>query len=173
MPVRPIPSLAALALCSCAASQRAAEIPQSLAAPAGHALRLKATAKGAQVYTCQAKADKQGFEWAFTAPEAELFDEGGKKIGTHFAGPTWQLEDGGKLTGAVKEKAPAPSADSIPWLLLEVKSSQGAGRLAGVTHIQRVDTNGGKAPEGGCSEARQGEVAKVDYTATYLFHAAQ
>jgi hypothetical protein len=65
-------------------------IPGNLAVPSGNAERFNARATGTQNYTCQEKKDAPGtFDWAFTAPEAELFDAGGKKLGTHFAGPTW------------------------------------------------------------------------------------
>ncbi len=58
-------------------------------------------------------------------------------------------------------------------LHLTVKSSEGQGKLTGVTMIQRIDTKGGKAPEGGCTASQAGQVQKVPYTATYLFYSAQ
>jgi len=156
-----------LVLCACATA--APKLPANLAAPDAAAERLVAQAKGTQNYTCKENAGR--FEWAFTAPEADLFDASGGKLGTHFAGPTWQLDDGSKVTAAVKEKAPSP--DSIPWLLLEVKSSEGQGRLTGITHIQRLDTAGGRPPADGCDGAHAGEVRKVPYTASYHFFAAR
>jgi hypothetical protein len=164
------PSIAAaLFLAACATAQPAA-LPANLAVPAASAERFSALARGTQNYTCQEKKDAAGtFEWAFTAPEADLFDGAGNRIGTHFAGPAWRLDDGSKVIGAVKEKAPSP--DSVPWLLLEVKSSEGQGRLSGVTFIQRLDTEGGKAPASGCDPQHAGEVRKVPYRASYHFFA--
>src|SRR3954471_24600036 len=134
--------------------------PAVLAVPAGNAERLKTAAKGTQNYRCQEKKDAAGsFEWAFTGPEADLFDDAGGKLGTHFAGPTWQLADGSKVVGAVKEKSPA--AGTIPWLLLETKSAEGHGKLTGVTFIQRLDTEGGQPPAEGCDAGHAGEVRKV------------
>jgi hypothetical protein len=159
----------AILLSACATAPKT--LPPNLAVPGGSVERLSAFAKGTQNYFCQQKKSAPGtFEWAFTAPEADLFDAAGSKIGTHFAGPTWQLDDGSKVVGAVKEKAPSPS--SIPWLLLEVRSSEGKGNLTGVTFIQRVDTEGGKAPDEGCDAGHAGETRKVAYRATYHFFAA-
>ncbi|HUJ24376.1 MAG TPA: DUF3455 domain-containing protein [Myxococcales bacterium] len=160
-----------LLLCACATSAPIAtsSVPANLAAPGTTAERLVTSAKGTQNYTCKENAGK--FEWAFTAPEADLFDASGNKLGTHFAGPTWQLDDGSKVVAAVKEKAPAPG--SIAWLLLEVKSSEGQGKLTGVTYIQRLDTAGGNPPADGCDGAHAGEVRKVPYTASYHFFAAR
>ncbi|TMH88343.1 MAG: DUF3455 domain-containing protein, partial [Betaproteobacteria bacterium] len=76
-------------------------------------------AKGVQIYECRARKDQVGgYEWAFVAPEADLFDAGGNRIGRHHAGPHWESTDGSKVLGTVKERADAPAADTIPWLLL-------------------------------------------------------
>ena len=56
------------------------------------------------------------------APEADLFDASGTKIGRHYAGPHWESTDGGKVAVTVKESTDAPQADGIPWLLLDTKS---------------------------------------------------
>jgi hypothetical protein len=171
----------ALCVCACARTSGCASSPAhspapdqlaAIAPPAGQALRLTAQAKGAQVYTCKAKTEGgQDFEWSLTAPRAELFDEGGGKIGTHFAGPTWQLADGSKVVGAVKQKVAAP--DSIPWLLLEAKSAEGAGKLQGVAFIQRLDTVGGQPPSAPCDAGRTGTQESIPYTATYRFYSPQ
>lgn len=143
-----------------------------LAAPAGNALVLTVSAKGSQIYTCAPGKDGGAPAWTFTAPEAELFDGSGAKVGTHGAGPFWQVADGSKVIGAVREKADSPDG-SIPWLLLEAKSHEGSGRLAAVTFIQRTDTRGGKAPAAGCDAGHAGEKQSVPYTASYLFYSAK
>ena len=58
----------------------------AVAPPEGSSLLLEVTAHGVQIYTCEAKGS--GFEWSFTAPEANLFDQQGRQIGTHFVGPS-------------------------------------------------------------------------------------
>ena len=160
----------AVALAACATAQpQPAALPANLAVPAGNLERLATSAKGTQNYACQQKG--AAYEWAFVAPEADLFDSSGAKVGTHFAGPAWQLDDGSKVVAAVKEKAPSPT--SIAWLLLEVKSAEGNGKLSNVAFIQRVDTDGGKPPGEPCDAAHAGESRKVPYTATYRFFGAE
>jgi Protein of unknown function (DUF3455) len=156
-----------LTACSPAATVKPADkpVPANLAVPAGNALLLKASAKGVQIYTCKPEG------WVLKAPEAELFDEEGRKIGHHSGGPTWELADGGAVIGEVKEKAPADG--TIPWLLLAKKSTRGEGAFSRVTFIQRLETQGGKAPADGCDAGHQGAEVRVDYTASYSFYAAQ
>src|SRR6202044_524043 len=96
-----------------------------------------------------------------------LFDADGRQIGTHFAGPSWKLVDGSEITGAVIAKADAPVSGSIPWLLLQVKTKQGSGRLAAVTTIRRADTKGGAAPATGCDARHVGEQVRMRYSANY------
>ena len=100
------------------------------------------------------KKDQAGYEWAFVAPEADLFDTRGNRIGRHYGGPHWEADDGSKVIGAVKERADAPAADTIPWLLLAAKSVGPDGAFRHVSSIQRVNTVGGVAPKNGCSQGR-------------------
>ncbi len=90
-------------------------------------------------------------------------------MGSHFAGPTWQGQDGSAVIGAVLERAAAPDAGAIPWLLLEAKDHVGSGAFSTITHIQRLDTVGGAAPAGGCDEAHASEEVRAPYEATYAF----
>src|SRR5690348_15543211 len=99
-----------------------------VAPPQGSALLLEAVADGVQIYTCEAKGSL--FQWAFKAPEANLFDKQGRQIGTHFAGPTWKMADGSTIVGEVVTKPDAPEKDAIQWLLLRAKSHEGQGILA-------------------------------------------
>jgi hypothetical protein len=72
-------------------------------------LSVVAQASGVQIYDCSAsKADPSKFEWVFRAPEADLFDGTGKKIGKHYAGPTWESNDGSKVIGEVKARDDGP-----------------------------------------------------------------
>ena len=129
-------------------------------------------ASGVQVYECRAKAGDAGAaEWVFIAPEAQLFDADGLPVGKHYAGPTWESNDGSKVVGAVKAKADAPDAGAIPWLLLATHSTGGSGAFANVTSVQRVATSGGVAPSAGCSTATIGQQARVPYKAQYTQYA--
>jgi len=139
-------------------------------APPGARLLLSAAAQGVQIYTCTQAAD--GWHWVFKAPDAALFDATGRQIGTHFAGPTWQLADGSRIVGEVAAQAPAPRPRSIAWLLLRVKSHDGNGALNDVGLVRRIDTQGGTAPAEGCDAAQAQAEERMRYTARYLFYAA-
>jgi hypothetical protein len=92
-----------------------------------------------------------------------------KPIGKHYAGPTWEDLDGGKVIGAVRTSIPAPLDNAIPWLLLDVKSRQGSGAFTQARAIVRMETTGGAAPDDGCDEPRTGQEVRVGYTAIYVF----
>jgi uncharacterized protein DUF3455 len=155
-----IVAIAALAGCASSVS-----VPDSLKPAADESLALVVPAKGDQIYECR------GGKWAFLAPEAELFDRAGKKIGRHYAGPHWESLDGSRIVGAVKARADAPRAGDIPWLLLSAKSVGAEGAFSKVTSIQRVTTTGGSAPIESCSQ--DGTRARVPYTADYYFFTAK
>lgn len=140
------------------------QVPDKLK-PANESLSMIVPAKGDQIYECREA------KWVFVAPEADLFDGAGKKIGKHYAGPHWEAADGSRIVGAVKERADAPAAGAIPWLLLSAKSVGPEGAFSKVTSIQRVATKGGVAPAGDCSQA--GAKARVPYTAEYYFFTAR
>jgi Protein of unknown function (DUF3455) len=128
--------------------------------------------QGVQRYVCKEKDKTPGaFEWTLKEPQAKLFDGQDHEVGSHFAGPTWQLADGSK---AVKKKVlatfPALQSDGVPWLLVEIESS-GQGKLAGARYVQRIDTVGGAAPLAGCDAAHAGTTQDVEYRATYVFYA--
>jgi hypothetical protein len=148
-------------------------VPENLKAPAGQTVSLVTRATGVQIYDCKpSKDDPARFEWVFRAPEADLFDPTGKRIGKHYAGPTWESNDGSKVVGEVKARDDGPDVNAIPWLLLSAKSTSGAGILGRTVSVQRVDTVGGKAPADGCSQAQAGKEARAPYSATYYFYVA-
>jgi hypothetical protein len=132
---------------------------KSIDVPPHSRLLLAAVGSGDQVYGCIDGT------WVLNAPDAKLLNQEGSVIGRHFAGPTWQLNDGSWVTGKAVAKQVAPDATAVPWLLLE--SVGGAGRLGAVRFIQRTETHGGNAPDGHCS---QNAMRRVPYTATYSFY---
>ena len=74
------------------------EVPDKLRPGANESLALIVPAKGVQIYECRARKDHVGeYEWAFVAPEADLFDARGNRIGRHYAGPHWESTDGSKI----------------------------------------------------------------------------
>ena len=148
----------------CATPGNAPTVPANLQAPAGEKLALETAATGVQIYECRAG------KWEFRAPEADLFDRKGNKVGTHYAGPTWESNDGSKVVAGVAARSDAPQAGAIPWLLLTAKSTAGYGAFGETRSIQRVDTVGGTTPTEPCSQADAGKVARVSYKATYYFY---
>jgi hypothetical protein len=142
----------------------------AVAPPKGSALLLEVGANGVQIYTCESKAS--GFEWSFTAPEANPFDTQGRQIGTHFGGPTWKLDDGSAVVGEAIARADAPEPDAIQWLLLRAKSHQGSGSLSRAAFIRRTDTKGGVRPKAGCDASHVSEQARESYSAIYQFLSA-
>lgn len=139
----------------------AAQAALPMAPPADASLALALAARGVQIYECRGQA------WTFVAPEAELLDAQGRAIGTHGAGPFWQLADGSRIGGRVKARVDAPGGRDIPWLLLTAQAEGVAvGALSGIGHIQRLNTRGGLAPAGACVNQ---QTVRVAYTADYLF----
>src|ERR1700721_1135470 len=147
----------------------AQQIPQQLQPPANEQLLLKVHAKGDQVYTC--KGDGTQFSWTLKAPDAQLFDKDGKPFGKHFAGPSWEANDGSRVTGKAVANAPSPDADSIPWLLAHIVGHEGNGVLSKATTIQRINAKGGKAPATGCDASHAGQELRMPYSADYVFYA--
>jgi hypothetical protein len=126
------------------------------------------SATGVQVYACTRNpAGATG--WVLKGPDAQLFDPENKPVGKHYAGPTWEGLDGGKVVGEVKTSMPAPVDKAVPWLLLDTKSREGSGAFTQAKAIVRTGTTGGTAPDDGCDEAHAGQGLRVPYTATYVF----
>src|SRR5215472_9108936 len=146
-------------------------VPENLRVPATQKLALEADASGVQIYECKPAADDPArFEWTLRAPDAELFDLSGKRIGKHYGGPTWESYDGSKVVGEVKARSDSPNPKAIPWLLMNAKSASGDGVLGRTVSIQRAQTAGGKAPQQGCGAEYAGNQVRVPYTARYYFY---
>lgn len=163
-------AIATLPLLHASASAAAITVPDSLQTTATQTLALEAHAVGVQIYTCTAAKTAGGQpEWRLKAPEATLYDAANTKLATHYAGPTWESTDGSKVVGKLKASA-TPSADAIPWLLLDVKATQGNGVFSHITAVQRLATEAGKAPADGCATASLGQEVRIPYKAVYRFY---
>jgi len=146
-------------------------MPDNLKVPQQNVMLFEAYAVGTQIYVCKARTDDPSmFEWSFKAPEAELRNDDGETVGRHYAGPTWEGNDGSKVIGEAVERADATTPGAIPWLLLRAKAHDGAGAFSTVSYVQRLDTVGGAAPTDGCDQMSVGAERAVDYTATYAFY---
>jgi hypothetical protein len=146
------------------------DVPTEIRGPDGNKLFLIAHAIGEQIYSCDATAS--GFRWALVAPRADLYDDHGKLIATHFRGPTWQATDGSNVVGR-RDTDITVDATAIPWLRLSAAaraSGLDGDRLAGTTFIQRIATTGGLAPPAAdCNATTAATEADVPYTADYYF----
>ena len=74
-------------------------VPPEIAVVDGHKLFLAAHAVGVQIHECVPNGS--GYRWRFVGPRAELYDDNGKQIATHFSGPSWQARDGSKVTATL------------------------------------------------------------------------
>jgi hypothetical protein len=154
--------IAVLIGCS-AASAQTVQIPDTIAAK-GETAVLTVHAEGAQVYDC--KAGEGGkLSWQFREPVATLIADG-KTVGRHYLGPTWEHADGSRVVGKPVGRANGATQKDIPWLKLEAVEVRGAGALAGVTAIQRINTHGGQI-DGACEKS--GATLAAPYAADYVF----
>ncbi|UXZ55983.1 DUF3455 domain-containing protein [Halomonas sp. 7T] len=145
-----------------------AEVPADIQVPDGHSVALETVGVGAITYMCEAK-DDGSLGWVFKGPHAALNDREGNQVGSYYGPPaTWEALDGSKITGT--QLAVAPNGDgNIPLQLVEANPADGEGAMNGVTYIQRLDTQGGVAPNVGCNTDNEGATAVVTYQADYIF----
>jgi Protein of unknown function (DUF3455) len=141
-----------------------AQVPDAIAGAPGETPLVTIHAEGAQIYECKADAGGK-LAWQFREPIATLIIDG-RTVGRHFAGPSWELDDGSIATGKVAGRAPGATAKDIPLLKLEVTSEPGTGQLMGASTIQRINTKGGMA-EGPCEP--DATFLSVPYSADYVF----
>ena len=146
------------------APSSAAEVPETIAAR-GETLIATTHATGAQVYECKTNSEGK-LAWQFREPIATLMIDG-KTVGRHFAGPAWEMADGSAVSAKVSAQAPGATANDIPLLRLDVAARHGSGLLSGVTTIQRLNTNGGRA-DAACDAP--GTFLSVPYSADYAFY---
>jgi hypothetical protein len=146
-----------------------AHVPEALNPPADVTLQLALPASGVQIYACTAPKPGAAPAWTLEGPHATLGTAQSPEV-IHFAGPIWQALDGSQTKGAKLAAADAPDPKAVAWLLLSAAPS-GTGTLAHVTHIQRLETVGGKAPATGCDAAHLDQKVLVPYRASYYFYA--
>src|SRR5437016_13662742 len=121
-------------------------VPPILEPPADQKVTFHAFAVGVQIYAwTQNPTNPALSSWVFKAPEAVLFkpDDQDDAVGLHYAGPTWEHQDGSKVVGTVLQRSTSADPNAIPWLLLQAVSNAGDGKFSGVTYIQRLNTVGG------------------------------
>ena len=96
------------------------DVPAALNPPADATLEAAFAARGVQIYTCAAPAAGGAPAWTLKAPHAVLF-KGFDTAAIHFAGPSWQANDGSLVTGTRTASDPGPDPTAIAWLLLQAR----------------------------------------------------
>lgn len=152
-----------------AEDNKAPELPplcQTLRVEDGNKVSFRVYAIGVQIYRWN------GASWDFVAPAANLYSNSDfhGKVGSHYAGPTWESNSGSRVIGSRVDGC-TPDQSAIPWLLLRANSVAGPGVFKNVTFIQRVNTTGGLRPTS--IGLTVGEEKRVPYTAEYFFYRAQ
>ena len=146
------------------------DVPTTIAVEDGHKVFLIGHATGVQIYRCA--ADMTGSAWGLVAPRATLTDDKGRRIATHFGGPTWQVKDGSYVLGS-KVDGVTMDSTAIPWLLIEARASSAGtdgDQLTSTSFIQRTATTGGLPPAAPtCNADTDGDTVEVPYTADYYF----
>jgi hypothetical protein len=149
-------------------------VPSVITVEAGHKPFLVGHAVGVQIYTCRVVPD--GYAWSPATPRADLYDDHGNVIVTHFGGPSWQAKDGSTVV-ASRVDGVTVDPTAIPWLLLKRASATvgpDGDRLYGTTFIQRIATTGGLPPAAAeCDAQSAGTAREIPYTADYVFWKAR
>jgi hypothetical protein len=162
----------ALALAGCAShTLNAVVVPEALNAPDDESRTFALLASGVEKWECRTpQARPEAPAWILVGPEATLSDESGHVVGRHGPGLAWESTDGSRIVGTVRRKVDAPVPGAMPWLLVETtNASVKRGAFTGVLHVQRVATSGGRAPEGGCTNATVGKTESVPFEAQFWF----
>ena len=164
-----------VSLTACSSTLIAPETPAAISVPAGNQLVMIAVGSGDLTYECRVKANSTvAYEWVFAGPNAVLSDKNGMILGKYYGGPTWESNDGSKVTGKQIAIAPA-SATAIPLQLVKanaVPNAPAMGAMTDISYIQRLNTMGGIAPTDSCSIDNLGAKKLVKYQADYFFYKA-
>jgi len=135
-------------------------------APADTEPVLRLGARGVQIFRCE-KRDA-AWSWVFRQPEAELLDASGRLVARHGASFSFEHVDGSRLLSTIAAYDEAPKATDLRWLLLTTRSF-GKGAFEGVTHVQRVNTQGGMPPAK-CEPNQSGQLLRVDFSSDFVFY---
>ena len=146
-------------------------VPGKIQVPDGNKVFLVGHAVGVQIYSCNATSN--GFVWRFVAPRANLYDDHGKLIITHFGGPTWQAKDGSRVVGRLDGQRHRRSHRHSMAAAVAAVDDRLA--LTATGWWPRPTSNGSpppaasRPPAADCNATTAGTVAEVPYTADYYF----
>jgi len=164
------------------------KLPAELTIPDGNKFKFLLFASGIQIYEC---TDTNTFK--LVEPIAELvnvknqafkkknfvahhfFRDPPVPFGTTVAKASWRSSINGDnslvTTGVIAQVAqPSPN---IPWLLTKTAVTDGTGAFSDITHVLRVATEGGIAPDANqCGAGKKfavGEKVSIPYKSQYWF----
>jgi hypothetical protein len=169
MGIRSVFAMAALA---------AAPVLAAVPEPVGLAPNLRASldeepsfvlsGSGVNIYECRAGGANGEYVWAYVAPDATYYE--GSRSAARSTSPNLveSLGDRSSVSGVLRSAQPA--GRNLPWTLMRARPLGDSGLFANVTSIQRVNTNGGLAPAGGCNGDTVGNESRVAYSADYYFY---
>ena len=143
-----------------------ANVPEPVRVGPGFKIVASLRGVGKQIYDCN------GTTYTFREPAAGLFTSRGVPAAIHGKGPFWTNFDGSRVDGKPTTPSPSsvqPDLKSVPWLKLVGTPTGASGVFSKVAFIQRIDTRGGLAP----ATCTGTSTIAVDYTANYVFWAAQ
>ncbi|HWP12635.1 MAG TPA: DUF3455 domain-containing protein [Ramlibacter sp.] len=149
-------------------------LPAAVRVPAGNKVSIVLAGNGEMTYQCRHLGSATGRHgWVFVAPDTKLMDGGGTQVGRYFGTPaTWDYWAGSRVTG--NEVATAPGgAGNLPLQLVKANPATGSqGAMTGTTFIQRVNVQGGVAPDAPCEWINVGQTRAIKYQADYVFYRA-
>jgi hypothetical protein len=90
--------LAAVCFAASAAPAQSAVSMSSSLTPPNAKPYTSTTATGVQIYRCEYDGSHH-LTWLFRSPQATLYDEYGRPVFRHDAGPSWQADDGSRIVG--------------------------------------------------------------------------
>ena len=172
IPVRSAPALLVVATLlgfpASAAVSPPAGLGRGMAPPAGVEPAFALAASGVQIYQCSALGG-DGWGWTYVAPDVTLY-EGTRSVAIHKVPDLWEsLSDRSSVTAVPRVNQPA-AAGNLPWQLLGAAPLNPTGIFAGVTHMQRVNTQGGLPAPVGCGPGNVGAENRVAFRADYYFY---
>nr|WP_251976922.1 DUF3455 domain-containing protein [Salinicola sp. S1-1-2] len=145
-------------------------VPSDVTLPAGNRIAMETVGVGEITYACEMKDGAHA--WVFKGPDARLNDADGKQVGSYYGPPaTWESSDGSAITGTQVGTADGGTGN-IPLQLVAANPAEGEGHMRGVTYVQRLNTQGGVAPDMACSADNDGATEVVEYQADYNFFKA-
>jgi hypothetical protein len=144
-------------------------LPTAVRVPPGHRHAMTLKASGTLNYECRPVPGMSGaYAWTLDAPDASLLHWSGFPVGRYYAGPTLALRDGSRIVTAVVAASP-DEPGRLPIQLLKTVAANGAGELADVAYVQRLNAVGA-VPQARCGAREVGTSTRVPFSADFLFY---